>query len=116
SSAAGWRRRSPRSPGAGRRSSRPELPGRDATPGHRATSISVMVRRLLLGVLSLLLAAAIWLPVLHLAFAPASAGLAPAEGISPFARALAARQLELWTRPDLREAEVARMRRSNAEW
>jgi hypothetical protein len=63
---------------------------------------------------ALVLATAIWIPSVHLLFArraaPSSAGL------SPQARALAARHLELWNDPQLKQRELERMRRSNAEW
>ena len=65
---------------------------------------------------ALLVAAAIWLPCLHLFFRPNLSNYVAREGIAPATRRLAARQIELWTRPDLRDREIARMRRSNAEW
>jgi hypothetical protein len=69
-----------------------------------------------MGLWSLLVAAAIWLPCLHIAF-PSNAGrFRASEGLSPVARGLAARQLRLWTEPGLREAEIRRMRARNAEW
>lgn len=70
---------------------------------------------LLRGCLALALAAAIWIPCIHLLFARATTK-APVGGVSPQARALAARHLELWTDAGLRGHELARMRRSNAEW
>jgi hypothetical protein len=73
-------------------------------------------RRIGLGLASIAIAAAIWLPLVHLFFRPGPRDFQPPAGISPFARALAARHLELWTRPDLREAELRRMRATNAEW
>ena len=36
--------------------------------------------------------------------------------MSPKARQLAARHLQLWTEPSLRQAELKKMRGSNAEW
>lgn len=81
----------------------------------RAEGLSIG-RRLCLAAVALLIAAAIWLPLVHRFFTPATGDFRPAAGISPFARALAERHLEIWSRPDLREAELARMRRSNAEW
>ena len=63
---------------------------------------------------ALVIATAIWIPSVHLLFArratPASAGL------SPQSHALAARHLELWVDPQLKQRELERMRRSNAEW
>jgi hypothetical protein len=74
------------------------------------------LRRLLISLAALVIATAIWLPCVHLLFArPASTFRAP-QGLSPTARALAARHLELWTDPKLRDQELKRMRASNAEW
>ncbi|MBI4601757.1 MAG: hypothetical protein HY721_07335 [Planctomycetes bacterium] len=72
-------------------------------------------RRWLLAGLSLAIAAGIWMPSTHRVFRPDLEGWL-GGGIAPRARALAARHLELWTDPALREREVARMRVSNAEW
>lgn len=77
--------------------------------------------------LSLALAAGVWLPTVHFAFRPDAAeraaladlGRAPPEGpapLSPRARALLTRQLALWEDPASRDAALARMRASNAEW
>ena len=74
------------------------------------------LQRLLVSLIALVAATVIWLPCVHLVFArPASAFKAP-QGLSHTARALAARHLELWTDPALREQELQRMRASNAEW
>ena len=73
-------------------------------------------RRALYALISLSLAAAIWLPCAHLLFRPEPAQYLRSRGIPPVARALAARHLELWSDPALRRQEVARMRASNAEW
>ena len=68
------------------------------------------------GLAALVLALVFWLPCLHLLFArPVTNIFAPA-GVSPKARALAVRQMHLWTDPQLRQAELVRMRVSNAEW
>ncbi len=73
-------------------------------------------RRVLLGSACLLAATLAWVPSVHLFFAVDAAPLLKDPGLSPFARALAARHLELWTDPAQREREVGGMRRSNAEW
>lgn len=66
---------------------------------------------------ALLVAAAIWLPLLHLLYRPAGSELPTRSGrIAPDAAALARRQLALWNDDALRAAELARMRRHNAEW
>jgi hypothetical protein len=72
--------------------------------------------RWLAGWISLALAAAIWLPCVHWLFARNPATFSSAAGVPPTARALAARQLQLWTEPELKQSELDRMRRSNAEW
>jgi hypothetical protein len=73
-------------------------------------------RRLGLGTVVMLLATAAWLPSLHWFYTrPATAFRDPA-GISTPARQLAARHLQLWTEPILRQLELRKMRASNAEW
>ena len=64
----------------------------------------------------LAVAAAIWLPCLHFFFRPPVGDFYVKEGISPKARELAARHLQLWTDPGLRQNELNKMRASNAEW
>jgi len=65
---------------------------------------------------ALTMAAIIWLPCLHFLFTKPVANFRQDQGISPLARQLAARHLRLWTEPVLREAELNKMRVSNAEW
>src|SRR5947209_9738025 len=64
----------------------------------------------------LLLAAAVWLPLLHLFFRPSLNSFRRPGAVAPEARRMAARHLALWEDPARREQEVARMRASNAEW
>jgi hypothetical protein len=73
-------------------------------------------KRFLVGLAALLIAAAVWIPCLHFFFARPSSNFLPANGLSPKARALAERHLQLWTDPKLRDQELQRMRASNAEW
>src|SRR6185295_10784311 len=68
------------------------------------------------GSLAFVLALAIWLPCLHLFFRKPLSNFYQENGISPKARQLAARHLQLWTDPKLRQAELKKMRGSNAEW
>ncbi len=68
------------------------------------------------GLVALVIAAAIWLPCLHLVFTRPLSDFRQNQGLSPKARQLAARQLQLWTEPALREQELNKMRVSNAEW
>ena len=74
------------------------------------------MRRILTGLVALVIAAAIWLPCLHLVFTRPLSDFRQNQGLSPKARQLAARQLQLWTEPALREQELNKMRVSNAEW
>lgn len=69
-----------------------------------------------LGLAAFGLAAAIWLPCLHLFFRKPLANFYQENGVSPQAKQLAARHLQLWTEPALRQAELKKMRSSNAEW
>ncbi len=73
-------------------------------------------RRVLAGLASLLAASLAWIPSVHLFFAVDAGPLLAEPGLPPFARALAARHLELWSDPALRERALADMRRSNMEW
>ena len=76
----------------------------------------VAALRVTLGLLSLLLATAVWLPCLHLFFTPRLTDYARPAGLAPEARALAARHFALWENPPSRAAELQRMRITNAEW
>src|SRR5882672_12323710 len=69
-----------------------------------------------LGFAAFALATAIWMPCLHLFFRKPLSNLYQESGISPKAAQLAARHLQLWTEPSLRQAELKKMRASNAEW
>lgn len=73
------------------------------------------LKRVGLAILVLLIATAIWLPCVHLFYTPAAREFRT-DGISSTAHALAARHLQLWTEPESRNRELAKMRRSNAEW
>jgi Linalool dehydratase/isomerase len=73
-------------------------------------------RRILQGLLALFLAAAIWLPSLHLFYSANVDDYFAEEGIGLKTRLLADRQLKLWTDPELRAHEIYKMRGTNAEW
>jgi hypothetical protein len=75
-----------------------------------------LVKRIAMGSTALLVAAAIWIPCVHFFFSKSVEDFRSAKGISPKAQQLAARHLQLWTEPVLREQELGRMRHSNAEW
>lgn len=75
-----------------------------------------MVKRILTGLVALVIAGVIWLPSMHLVFTRPVSDFRRTEGLSLEARQLAARHLQLWNDPALRENELQRMRASNAEW
>jgi hypothetical protein len=68
------------------------------------------------GLLAFMVALGIWLPCLHFLFRKPVSDFYTEKGISPKARQLAARHLQLWTQPALRQAELKKTRSSNAEW
>src|SRR4051812_14540124 len=74
------------------------------------------IKNLTVGLCALAVATAIWIPCLHFFFIKDLTAFRPAEGLSPKARQLAARHLQLWTDPESRQRELGRMRASNAEW
>ena len=74
------------------------------------------MKRILAGLAALVVAALIWLPCLHLFFSRPVSNFRQAQGLSPKARALAARHLQLWNDPTMRGTELKKMRVSNAEW
>jgi len=83
---------------------------------HRAPAVRALLRWVAVRLVALALAAAVWLPLVHLAFAPGRAELAATEA-SPRARALADRQLALWEGDvAARAAARDRMRATNPEW
>lgn len=69
-----------------------------------------------MGLISILIAGAIWLPCLHFVFRKSPSKFYRAQGLSSQAKQLAARHLDLWTEPLSRERELQKMRASNAEW
>ena len=73
-------------------------------------------RRWISGLVAVGLAATLWLPSVHFLFRRPDAAFFSPSGVSPQARALAARHLQIWTEPGLKTAEVERMRQSNSEW
>lgn len=73
-------------------------------------------RRILLGTAALAVAAAIWLPSVHLFYAAGAGRVLRAEGLSPKSRRLARRQLDIWTAAESDRAEILRMRAVNPEW
>jgi hypothetical protein len=78
--------------------------------------LEMRLRNAVVGLLAFVLALAIWLPCLHLFYSKPTTDFYLPQGISPKARQLAARHLRLWTEPTMRQAELKKMRGSNAEW
>ena len=73
-------------------------------------------RRAVYALAALALASVIWFPTVHLLFTPALESFRAPEGLAPKARALAARQMELWEHPEARAKEIGQLRGTNAEW
>lgn len=74
------------------------------------------LKRILAALIALFIAGVIWLPCLHFVFTRPISDFRRDEGLSPEAKQLAARHLQLWNEPALRQNELQRMRASNAEW
>ncbi len=72
--------------------------------------------RVVLGSVSLVIAAAIWLPLVHIFFAPDMERSAPGTGVPARPEDLVRRHLRIWTDEKLKAREVERMRVTNAEW
>jgi hypothetical protein len=71
---------------------------------------------MLIALAVLFVAGLIWIPSLHLVFARPVTEFRQPTGLSPEAKQLAARHLQLWIDPVQRQKELDRMRASNAEW
>ncbi len=70
----------------------------------------------LVKILILFIAASIWLPCIHFFYKPDIKKYRSGEEISLKARMLAARHLDIWTDPKLRDMELAKMQTRNPEW
>jgi hypothetical protein len=66
--------------------------------------------------LVLSLATAIWLPCLHVFYTLDMSEYWSDRGVPLKARKLAARHLEIWTNPELRQQELQNMQKRNPEW
>ena len=80
-----------------------------------ATSVP-LGRRVALAAVSLLTAACIWIPCVHLFFAPDADDYFTADGIPPVARALARRHLAFWADRAHHANAIKKLRGSNPEW
>src|SRR4051812_38845559 len=73
-------------------------------------------RRMAIGFTALLIAGVSWILCLHFFFAREVGNFRQPGGLSPRAKQLARRHVQLWTETGLRAAELARMRARNPEW
>ena len=80
------------------------------------STLKIRLKKAGIGLCAFCLAFAIWLPCLHLFYTKPLSNFYQDAGVSPKARELGARHLQLWTDPVSRTAELKRMRGSNAEW
>src|SRR6266571_819674 len=80
------------------------------------SQLKTRLKKASLSLAAFAVATAIWLPCLHLFFRKPVSDFYQEKGISPKAKQLAARHLQLWTEPTLRQVELKKMRTSNAEW
>src|SRR5437667_6437120 len=80
------------------------------------SKLKTQLKKASLSLAAFAVATAIWLPCLHLFFRKPVSDFYQEKGISPKAKQLAARHLQLWTEPTLRQIELKKMRSSNAEW
>ncbi|SPE51094.1 conserved exported hypothetical protein [Verrucomicrobia bacterium] len=81
-----------------------------------SSRFKIRMRQASLSLAAMAMATGLWLPCLHLVFRRPLSDFYQEKGISPKAKQLAARHLQLWTDPALRQAELRKMRSSNAEW
>ncbi|MGQ9649267.1 MAG: linalool dehydratase/isomerase domain-containing protein [Phycisphaerae bacterium] len=72
--------------------------------------------RFLLSLVSIAVGTTIWLPLLHFAFRPGCDQFRDPTGISPIARQLARRQMDLWVLPSSGKDDIEKMRINNPEW
>jgi hypothetical protein len=72
--------------------------------------------RLAIGMSTLLVATAVWLPTLHLFYSGHTDRYFAPRGVGPQAQRLAETHFELWTNPDRRQVEIEKMRLRNPEW
>jgi len=85
----------------------------EAPPADLPPSLAV---RLALAGVSLVLAAAVWLPLVQLVFRAPVPPPKQEAAVVRWSDRLAARHLHLWSDAQARQAELARMRSGNAEW
>lgn len=77
---------------------------------------NLSIKKLLVHVLVLIIASSIWLPSIHFFFKEDIGNYLDDKGISPKAKMLAGRQLQIWRDPELRKIELQKMQNRNPEW
>jgi len=81
-----------------------------------STPVLPFRKRFLLSFISIGVATAIWLPLLHFVFRPGDGEFRSATGVSPVAQRLARRHLDLWESTANGQADIEKMRVNNPEW
>jgi hypothetical protein len=85
-------------------------------PNTHEKSHSVGLKHWTGSLVTLLVAALLWLPCLHLFYRPDIREYSGTKGVPLKAQMLAARHLEIWTDPVLRQQELQKMQARNPEW
>ena len=80
------------------------------------TGRGVALKVALLKLLAMAVAAAIWLPCIHLLFKPDGRRYRSDGPVTPKGRMMAARHLAVWTDPGRRECELRNLQARNPEW
>ncbi len=76
-----------------------------------------MLARSIAAIVALVIAAGVWLPLVHLFFGqPVSTFRSAPDGLSPKARALATRHVRVWSDGRTGDPQIALMRATNPEW
>lgn len=94
----------------------PEISMNRNTHSTLQQKMPALLRSTVLGLTALAIATALWLPCIHFLFRKPTVEFYQLGDMSPKARQLAARHLQLWTEPELRQLELNKLRSSNAEW
>lgn len=80
------------------------------------TIIKPARKRIVMGIVCLVLATAVWLPSMHFFFERGFGKYYAEDGVGTKAEQLAAHQIAIWTDPQTGRSEIAKMRSSCAEW
>lgn len=88
----------------------------ESTPAGATAAGPSRIKRVLLALAAMAAAAAFWLSSVHRCFSPGAIPPMRTGAVAELADPLLARYADLWSRPEHRQAQIARMRASNAEW